>query len=234
MEIVQEQLERSVGCDGYVLFSTGFCPMDDIHRNISELERTGKHFVTLNVPEVDEEVDQILIEDLGTARGVSYLMEAGHRQVLLVLGRRNGEHARLILDDYRAVLKRFHVSYDNVLIVYGNYDADLTYNSVMRFLTQKRPITAACCMSDTMAVGAAGAFRTAGHSVPREISLIGRNNSSFARHHDPPLTTIDLHIQEAGQKAADLLLDNVREKRSPVKIRIPGTVVERESVNGMG
>lgn len=233
MEIVREQLERSAGCDGYLLFSTGFCPMDDIQRNIDELTETGKPFVTLNVPEVEDDVNQVLIEDLGTARGVSYLMEAGHRDILLVLGRRNGEHARLILDDYRLVLQRFGRPYDGDLVIYGNYDADITHNAVTRFLALNRTVTAVCCMSDTMALGASSALRTAGYAVPRDVSIIGRNNFPFARYHDPALTTVDLHIQDAGRHGAELLLSQLRDPRPPVKMRIPGTLVERESVNGV-
>lgn len=230
-EIVKEQLEKSAGCDGYLLFSTGFCPMGDISGNIAELNRTGKPFVTLNVPEVDEDINQILIEDLGTARGVSYLMEHGHRDILLVLGRRNGEHARLILEDYRALLGKFDVPYDNDLVLYGNYDADAARNVVLRFLSLKRRITAVCCLSDAMALGASSAIRDSGFAIPADISVIGRNNSFFARHISPPLTTIDLQIQGAGATAADLLLENIDETQRIRKIRIAGSIVEGETVN---
>lgn len=231
MEIVREQLNRSAGCDGYLLFSTGFCPLRDIHRNIAELEETGKPYVTLNVPEVDFNVNQVLIEDLGTARGVRYLMERGHRNVVLLLGRRNGEHARLILDDYRSVLADFDLPYDNDYILYGSYDADAGYAAVLRFLSSKRPLTAVCCMSDTMAVGAAHALRDSGLRVPRDVSLIGRNDIAAAKHLDPPLTTIDLKIQSAGRIAAELLLSNLAKDLPPRKISIPGVVIDRGSVN---
>lgn len=39
IEIVKEQLEKSAGCDGYILFSTGFCTMRQIRKNISEVKK---------------------------------------------------------------------------------------------------------------------------------------------------------------------------------------------------
>ena len=86
-------------------------------------------------------------------------------------------------------------------------------------------------MSDTMAAGAAHALRASGLRIPGDVSLIGRNDSPLSRHMDPPLTTIDIQIGEAGRVAADMLLERMRSDQTNAQVSIPGIIVDRESVN---
>lgn len=230
-EIVREQLRHSAGCDGYVLFSTGFCSMDHINTNIRELRDTGKPFVTVNVPEVDEPINQVLMTDLESILGLEFLFESGHRTVLLVLGRRDGEHMRLILEEYRAALKKRNIPLDHNLVIYGNYSREDTYIKVTRILESRSDITGICCMSDLMAASALSAVRSKGLTVPGDISIVGRNNSVHSLLSDPPLTTLDLKVAEAGLGAADLLLETIAAPDTVRTLRIPGEMVVRSSVN---
>jgi DNA-binding LacI/PurR family transcriptional regulator len=208
-ENVQEQLQHSAGCDGYILFSTGFCTMEHILWNIRELENTGKPFVTLNIPEVPNEINQIIIKDLVTLRGLEYLLEAGHKKILLILGRSNGEHMQLILKEYRNILKQWSLPFDNGRIIYGNYSHRDTFLKVSSFLAVNRDITAICAMSDLMASSSLAAVKATGLTVPGDISIIGRNNSLYSELADPPLSTLALKIEDAGRSAADLLLQQI-------------------------
>jgi LacI family transcriptional regulator len=230
-DIIKEQLQQSAGCDGYVLFSTGFCSMEHIHTNIRELTVTGKPFVTLNVPEVDEKINQVLMTDLASVRGLEYLMDAGHRRILLILGRRNGEHMRLVNEKYRIALEKRQIPIDHDLVIYGNYSEEDTYRKVTQFLASRRDITAICCMSDLMAASALSAVKSTGLVVPKDISIIGRNNSIHSRLADPPLTTLDLDIARAGEAAAELLLESIRNSKTRRRIRLDGRIIVRSSVN---
>ena len=230
-DIIKEQLRQSAGCDGYVLFSTGFCSMNHIHTNIRELNDTGKPFVTLNVPEVSENINQVLMTDLESVRGLEYLMDAGHRRILLILGRRNGEHMRLIIEKYRLALVKRQIPIDYDLVIYGNYSEEDTYRKVSQFLASRRDITAICCMSDLMAAAALSAVKSTGLVVPGDISIIGRNNSIHSRLADPPITTLDLDITGAGEAAAELLLETIRDNKIRRKIRLNSNVIVRSTVN---
>lgn len=230
-ENVREQLRNSAGCDGYILFSTGFCPMDHILLNIRELQDMGKPFATLNVPKVPEIINQVIIDDLESVRGLEFLLSAGHKNILMVLGRQHGEHMQLILSKYRRILKKWAIPLDNDLIMFGNYSHEDTYLKVSQFLASRRDITAICCMSDLMASSALAAVKSTGLTVPGDISIIGRNNSLYAVLADPPLTTIDLNISEAGFKAAQLLLDSLENPSVCRNIILNGQLIERSSVN---
>ncbi len=230
IEIVKEQLEKSAGCDGYILFSTGFCTMRQIRKNISEVKKTGRPFVTLNIPRVDDDVNQVLLEDLDVASGARYLIKNGHSKLLLLLGRSKGEHSRYLRNDFQQLMKQHHIEFDENKVLYGDYSAETSY-TVVRSAIEKYPdTTGICCMSDIMASSTIQAVRDLGKSVPNDISVIGRNNSIYSKLSFPSLSTIDLHMHEVGLSAANLLLDSLSGNTVTQKILMSGSLVERESV----
>lgn len=230
IEIVKEQLEKSAGCDGYILFSTGFCTKAQIKKNIEEVGKTGKPFVTLNIPQVDLPINQMLIEDLDRVNGLQYLIERGHRNILLLLGRSHGIHAKSLRKFYADCLSKAGIRYHDGMIIYGEYEADPAYQAVTDTLQKNPHITAICAMSDLMAAAAAKAVQDSGRSVPDDISIIGRNNSEHSRLSTPALTTIDLHMTQAGRSAANLLLEAIEGNTAIQKITISGSLIERDSV----
>ena len=233
IEIVKEQLEKSAGCDGYILFSTGFCDMKHILKNITEIEKTQKPFVTLNIPEVDDTVNQVLIRDLDTTTGVRYLLEKGHRNILLLLGRSGGEHAKYLRKDFLYITQKYDLNFNDENILYGNYSAQESYNVVKSALRIHPDTTSICCMSDLMASSTIKAIKDSGKLVPNDISVIGRNNSLYSTLSEPALTTIDLHMHEAGLSAANLLLDNLSGNATTKKILLKGSLIERDSVDSI-
>ncbi len=233
IEIVKEQLEKSTGCDGYILFSTGFCSMKHILKNIAEVQKTQKPFVTLNIPEVGNTVNQVLIKDLDIATGVRYLIEKGHEEILLLLGRAGGEHAKYLREDFMHIMTEYRLDFSEGRTLYGNYSAEASYNVVKSALRKYPDTTGICCMSDIMASSTIKAVQDSGKSVPEDISVIGRNNSLYSRLSTPALSTIDLHMHEAGLSTANSLLETLSGNIVPQKILLSGSLIERDSVKSM-
>ncbi len=230
IEIVREQLENSAGCDGYILFSTGFCTMKQILKNIGELKKTQRPFVTLNIPQVEDAVNQVLIRDLDISTGVRHLIERGHREIVLLLGRSGGEHSYYLKKDFQQIMENSGLEFSDDKVLYGDYSAETSYNAVKSALLKYPDTTAICCMSDIMASSSIQAVRDLGKSVPGDISIIGRNNSLYSRLSNPALSTVDLHMHQAGLSSANLLLDTLSGNTGVQKILLSGSLIERNSV----
>ena len=232
--IVKDQIEHSAGCDGYVLFNTGFCTMEQIKKNISTVSNTGKPFVTLNVPPLDLGINQIIIKDLQEAAGVSYLVEKGHKNILVLLGRESVEAAHL-REDAVEILKRSGLPHGDERFLYGQYDDRTSYAVISEAVRRFPDTTAICCMSDIMAAAAIKAVLDGGFRIPEDISIMGRDNSDYSRLTTPGLTTIDIHMHQAGLSAANLLLDSMLSENTPPpqQVFIKGRLVERESVRDL-
>ncbi|MEU2792097.1 LacI family DNA-binding transcriptional regulator [Streptomyces sp. NPDC007100] len=72
-----------------------------------------------------------------------------------------------------------------------------------------RGCTAVVCASDMMALGAIRAARQRGLDVPREVSVVGFDDSPLIAFTDPPLTTIRQPVTAMGQAAVRALLEEV-------------------------
>lgn len=233
IEIVKEQLEKSAGCDGYILFSTGFCTMKQILKNIAELKKTQRPFVTLNIPEVDDTVNQVLISDLVITTGVKYLIDMGHKEIMLLLGRPGGEHSWYLKENFKKIMEENNLPYNEKMVIYGDYSAEISYRATKAAILKHPEITAVCCMSDIMASSTIQAVYDLGKSVPGDISVIGRNNSLYSRLSKPALSTIDLHMHQAGLSSANLLLDALSGNTGIQKIHLSGSLIERNSVKSI-
>ncbi|MET0354554.1 MAG: LacI family DNA-binding transcriptional regulator [Plantibacter flavus] len=85
--------------------------------------------------------------------------------------------------------------------------------------------------SDAVAAGALEALRAAGRNVPEDVSVVGFDDSAWALRCHPPLTTVHQPAAAVGQRAAEVLLAQLRgETISPVGSFVPTSIVRRGSV----
>lgn len=83
------------------------------------------------------------------------------------------------------------------------------YASACWLLDHHPDITAIFAANDTMALGALGALRVRGISVPAQVSVIGYDNSSLAKSRYLGLTSVDNRSDLVGAAAAKALLARI-------------------------
>jgi LacI family transcriptional regulator len=210
VEVIEEQLKRSVGCDGYVIFSTGFCSKKQMEENVRNVGNLELPYVTLNIPRLDSDINQILIPAIHYPKGIEYLISKGHTKIITLLGRTNGYNSQILYDNTIKLYSELGLK-DNInRIFFGNYEAFATQTIILESLGKNSDITAICCMSDIMAIAAINACKTLGYKIPEDISIIGRNNSQVAKLANPTLTTVDLMMRQSGRTAASLLHESIK------------------------
>jgi DNA-binding LacI/PurR family transcriptional regulator len=162
----------------------------------------------------------------GAREAMRHLLDLGHRKIGFVgesfPGSTGDSDARGIpqerFDAYRDALTGAGVAFDESHIVIGPYpreeggwgglQAGDTY--MRRLLTQAPDLTAVFAVSDHVAAGAYQALYSRGILVPRQISVIGFDDT-FARYLAPPLTTIRQPMAKMGYKAALLAITLIDE-----------------------
>lgn len=102
----------------------------------------------------------------------------------------------------------------------------------MTELLQREPgIDGVFAASDAVAAGALEALRAAGRRVPEDVSIVGFDDSAWALRCHPALTTVHQPAAAVGQRAAEVLLAQLRgETISPAGSFVPTSIVRRDSV----
>lgn len=91
--------------------------------------------------------------------------------------------------------------------------------------------TAVFATNDLMALGVMNELRTAGIDVPREVSVVGFDDSPAAHYSYPGLTTVRQDVLGLGERATNSLIDALErlERPSPEQIKLPVELIVRQT-----
>ncbi|MBT2547208.1 LacI family DNA-binding transcriptional regulator [Arthrobacter sp. ISL-65] len=174
---------------------------------------------TLGLPVVllgqgSEVFGSVRVDDRAAARSaVRHLLNLGHRRIGLI-GIDDADEVTTgstpplsRLAGYRQSLLAAGIPLEEDLEQFGTNSVSGGELAMTRLLSAPALPTAVFVGSDEMAFGALGVLRTAGMTVPRDISVIGFDNHDLSQVMD--LTTIDQNIRGQGEAAAELLLETL-------------------------
>ncbi|TCC08551.1 LacI family DNA-binding transcriptional regulator [Kribbella soli] len=86
------------------------------------------------------------------------------------------------------------------------------------------------CANDLLAVGLMHELAAAGLEVPRDVAVVGMDDSELAEQSFPPLTSVNLGSAERGRRAAELLLARIEDnERAPRRIVVQPSLSIRRS-----
>ena len=117
-----------------------------------------------------------------------------------------------------------------LIVLNGDFSITSGMSAAEELWAEPTPPTAVFCFNDEMAMGVIETVRRLGVQVPRDLSVVGFDDIRFARHVDPPLTTIAQPMREIGEGTVQLLLDILgHPSAAPTSVVLPHTLVVRDS-----
>lgn len=164
-------------------------------------------------------------------QAAEHLLGLGHREFAFISGHlASNQRAR---QRYQGVLETIAAGGGRLsrnLITEADYEFADGYRAARRLLDEKQPFSALICGNDYLALGAMAGLREAGLDIPRDVSVIGFNNSEFAAFVDPPLTTVHFPSVEIGATAAETLLATIdSDNAMPPPQMLPTALIKRNS-----
>ena len=103
------------------------------------------------------------------------------------------------------------------------------YIEAKKLLKKNKKIDAIFCTSDEIAMGAYQAIKEEGLNIPKDISIIGFDNSRLSKLVKPKLTTVQLPYSEMTQKAIQHIIDPQKFDDN-FNILVESPLIIRESV----
>ena len=171
----------------------------------------------------------------GTAALAERAIALGHRRFAFLSAIRHmNDRASERVRGVRRALRAHGLDAEGLPIVEAPYSFDAAGEAFKHLMRQPAPPSIVMCGNDVQAVGALKMARRLGLSVPGEVSITGFDDIELANVVDPGLTTVHVPHREMGTCAADVLLAQVRGAAGPQRIKLPTTIVERESLAAPG
>jgi LacI family transcriptional regulator len=173
----------------------------------------------------------LLADDADGARlATEHLVSLGRRNIAHVTGPETYRAARDRVASLRKVLDGAGLSLVGGEPLYGEWSQRWGRHAARMLLSSYPEIDAIFCGNDQIATGVANTLRDLGRRVPDDVSIVGYDNwHEFASDCQPPLTTVDLNLQQLGETAVKHLFAALDGQPSSGVIRQPCRLVVRDS-----
>jgi DNA-binding LacI/PurR family transcriptional regulator len=139
----------------------------------------------------------------GAQMAVEYLFSLGHRRIAIFNGHRYAQVSYERLDGYRLALVNAGITPDPKLEVWGDFTETGAEEAAELFIEQG--VTAVFCACDTTAIGLIRQLKAKGKRVPRDVSVVGYDDSPLSSAVSPALTTVSQDFYRIGQVACGMM-----------------------------
>lgn len=202
-------------------------------RTQQALARFRVPFVVLDDEAEGEPHDSVIIDQKAGAVDLMrhVVGRCAARRVIFVGGLETNIDTRARLQAYRQVMQENNIAWTSEDIVHLDYEFETAYEyaraHVREWAGSRHVVFAA---NDEMAAGIVTAALSRGVSIPRELGVVGFDDTRVARMTRPPLTTVRVPMSRMGSEAIALLCKRIADPDLPqTRISLRPELVIRES-----
>ncbi len=168
---------------------------------------------------------------LGSYTAVNHLVDIGCRRIGCIFPVTDEQQYKSRLIGYQDALRNCGIPFREELIRVCTPDNDSIFNATLTLLKEQKP-DGIFCLYDYSAITVMRAVFCAGLRIPEDIAIIGYDNIKMSGFLPVPLSSIDTHSQEVGQKAAEILMQKISDPDEQVhQVILKPDLVIRESTD---
>ncbi len=173
---------------------------------VRRLAEQGMPIVELNRQREKNVLDAVLPDNFrGVHQAVEYLAHLGHRRIGFISGspQITTGHERLL--GYQSAVRQLGLEEDPDLLKIGSFTREHGEQAMAELLALKERPTALIAGSNRISMGALMVIGQNNVRIPDDISVVGYNDTEWLTAWNPPITAVDIAIDEMAQLAVDLL-----------------------------
>ena len=214
------------GCDGLIVMSNVLSDKD-----IAALGPKRSHLVVLN-HSFKIIANQCFTADhkQGGILAARALLEMRHRKIAAIAGPSTSPDNTDRMSGFLDELTRSGIDTAKMWIAESDFSPEGGWAAAEALVDSGRKFTALFCANDEMAVGALSYFQQAGISVPRDVSVIGYDDTPSAAFCAPRLTSVHIPWHDVTTNALNSLLNRCYGSKRPVERNFPISVTYRASL----
>lgn len=190
-------------------------PISENAHVLHQLNEAGANVVRIlsASPDLSDEGTCVYVDDHHASYAITeHLIRLGHARIGFLWGDADHRSSQARYRGYVDALHAYSIKRDEALILQGDFSFDDGFRRARQlFALASRP-TAIFGANDEIAAGALVAARSSGIDVPHDLSIAGFEDNPFARQTWPALTTARQATEKIARHAAQLLIEQTREK----------------------
>jgi LacI family transcriptional regulator len=169
----------------------------------------GIPIVLIDRPVVGANLFAVSMDNSGGAEAaMSHLIEHGYRRIAVLSGPSDNYDAVQRLAGCEQALERAGLSVPQELLWRGTFTEASGNAAMERWLNKGQPLPEVIfAANDAMALGVWNVLRERGYDVPRDVALVGFDDTEAARHLG--LTSVRVPMREMGRAAAEAAVTQI-------------------------
>ncbi|MFC4728224.1 LacI family DNA-binding transcriptional regulator [Coralloluteibacterium thermophilus] len=208
-------------------------PLCESPTAVGELTRAGVPLVAISSGRFTDEISCVRIDDFRAAKEITeHLLAQGHTRIGFIRGRPDLSASARRFEGFQAALHEAGVPFEARLVQQGDYTYRSGLKATEKLLAQRRPPTAIFASNDDMGAAAISVAHRRGLDVPRDLSVVGFDDTSAATTVWPELSTVHQPIASMANTAVDVLLRSIRRRDRSTRVLVDHVVPHRLVVRG--
>ncbi len=198
------------GVDGVILPT----PVCDSQPLLRHFRTAGMPTVAVGTGREDSMGISLRIDNFKAAEEMTrYLLSLGHRDIGFILGHPRQIDSAQRYQGFVAALEAAGLTAPANRVKQGQYTFQSGFNAAAQLLKGKNKPTAIFASNDDMAAGALAAAHRMKLEVPKDLSIVGFDDTPLASSVWPSLTTIRQPVGRLTRMALELLIQDIHRRR---------------------
>jgi LacI family transcriptional regulator len=187
-------------------------------------------------PSEDSDDLSLAVDNVGGGRmAVDHLIACGRRRIAHITGDPTFGAAHDRVRGALASLETNGLSLAGEEVLFGSWSEGWGRGATRMLLQREPEIDAIFAGSDQIARGVLDVLLELGRKVPEDVSVVGFDNwEIFAASSRPPLTSVDMNLEQLGRRAARQLFNALDGQAASGVEHLPCRLVTRDSTAPVG
>lgn len=203
IEYMKMFVDRRV--DGIIYAKSNTLDRENDKDCIHFIQRSTTPIVAVDRVVENSSVSSIVLDHFqGGYLAARHLLQLGHRRIGCYTGPHNLNSSQERLSGCKFAFSELDIPFDDSLVYEGTYQIGPEHSALAYFLN--KGATAIFAFNDIMAYGIYREARRANLSIPKDLSVVGFDDTFFSEIIQPSLTTIRQPIRQMGKCVVETLL----------------------------
>jgi LacI family transcriptional regulator len=203
-------------------------PLCESKAVVAELVGAGVPVVSLASGRYSDDTSCVRVDNFRASREMTaHLIAAGHTRIGFIKGPAKHTVTALRLEGYQAALADAGIAFDAALVQPGLFTYLSGLEATEKLLALRHPPSAIFASNDDMAIAVISVAHRRGLDVPRDLSVVGFDDTSAATSVWPELTTVQQPVAAMADSSVDVLLRTIRRKAGAARVAVDHVVAHK-------
>ena len=200
---------------------------------VQDLARSGMPIVEINRQHAGDLLDAAVADNFrGAYQMTNYLIGLGHRRIGLIIGESGLVTGKNRLEGYRRAFQDADLAVNMTYVRVGSFTRAHGEQATRVLLTLPEPPTAIFAGSNRILIGCLAVLGERNLCIPEDISVSAFDDSEWLSIWRPPITAVDVAIDELSRLAVGLLLRRITTpsaEHKPITYSLSTSLIPRAS-----